>query len=74
MIPFLGILFFFYITYVLVNISATRRIRKKCKVGDICNVYIGENKLNGFIMKVNDEIDVWVTNKIIRFRRDQIYA
>jgi hypothetical protein len=25
-------------------------------------------------MKVNQEVDVWVLNKIIRFSKDQIYA
>lgn len=70
----IGILSLFYISYMLIKALSTVRKRKTCKAGESCNVYIGENKLNGFIMKVNHEVDVWVINKIIRFRRDQIYA
>ncbi|MBN2175099.1 MAG: hypothetical protein JW731_13275 [Bacteroidales bacterium] len=74
MLLLLGILGLYYISTIALNVIATKRKQKSCKAGEPCFVYIGESKFSGLIMKVSDEIDVWVTNKIIRFRRDQIYA
>lgn len=68
------IVLLFYAGFIIINILRTENKRKNLKVGDICNVYLGENKLTGFIMKANSEVDVLITNKVFRFSRDQIYA
>ncbi len=70
----ISILFIIYSAYVGARIYRTNQKRKHLKVGDTCHVYLGENRFLGYIEKVNHEIDVWVTNKIIRFTRSQIYA
>lgn len=43
------------------------------RVGDICRIYFGENKLRGFVLNVNDEIEVWVMNRVFQIERNQIY-
>lgn len=68
------IVLLFYAVFIIVNILRTENKRKNLRVGDVCKVYLGENKLTGFVMKVNSEVDVLVTNKVFRFTRDQIYA
>ncbi|MBC8489435.1 MAG: hypothetical protein H8D45_25740 [Bacteroidetes bacterium] len=68
------IVLLFYAGFIIVNILRTENKRKNLRVGEVCKVYLGENKLTGFIMKVNSEVDVLVINKVFRFSRDQIYA
>ena len=64
----------FYTGNIILNVLRTDKKRKKLKVGDICKVYLGENKLTGFVMKVNTDVDVWVANQVVKFSRNQIYA
>ena len=74
MIISIAILVFIYSGYILVNVLRTEQKRKNIKVGDVCNVYIGENKISGYVLRVNSDVDVWVKDKVINFSRKQIYA
>ncbi|OQX76742.1 MAG: hypothetical protein B6D61_08330 [Bacteroidetes bacterium 4484_249] len=74
MIISIVILVFVYSGYIFVNIWRTGQKRKKIKAGDVCQVYIGETKINAYVLKVNSIIDVWVLNKVMKFPRKQIYA
>ena len=74
MIISITILVFIYSGYILLNIWRTEQKRKKLKAGDICQVYIGEIKISGYVLKVNSIIDVWALNKVMKFPRKQIYA
>jgi len=74
MLGAISILFFIYASYIILNVVRTNQRRRSLKVGDVCNVYLGESKFTGFVMKVNTEVDVWVLNKVIRFSKNQIYA
>jgi len=71
---FISILIFIYASYIILNVVRTNQKRKKLRVGDVCNVYLGESRFTGFVMKVNTEVDVWVLNKVMRFSKNQIYA
>jgi len=70
---FLGLLLF-YGGHLSFQILATEIKRKNLKVGDVCNVYIGESKFSGPVLKINRKIDVWVIDQVIRFSRKEIYA
>lgn len=56
------------------KICAANRERRNFKAGDMCNVYIGENKIPVFVLFVHSFVEVWVTGKVIRFSKSQIYA
>lgn len=62
-----------YTGQILFRIVATKIKRKTLKVGDICRIYIGEQKIQGLVIKINHEIDVWVSDKVIRTNRKEIY-
>lgn len=66
-------LILFYSGHILYRINENRLKRNSLKVGDDCSIFIGETKFRGFVVKINQEIDVWVTDKIIRFDKNQIY-
>ncbi len=66
-------LVFIYTGQIIFRIIATEIKRRNLKVGDPCKVYIGEQKIQGLVLKINHEIDIWVSNKVVRASRDQIY-
>jgi hypothetical protein len=68
------ILFIIYIITILTNILRTSRKRKKLRVGDLCSVYLGENKIKAFVLSVSNEIEVKVLNRVMRFPRMLIYT
>ena len=74
MLVSIAILVFIYSGFILLNVLRTEQKRKNLKKGDVCNVYLGENKISGYVLKVNSGVDVWVMNKVINFSRKQIYA
>jgi len=63
-----------YCGHVFYKILLTELKRKHLEIGDVCNVYIGERKLKGFVLKVNHGIDIWLMDKVIRFSRKDVYA
>ena len=65
---------FVYAGHILFRIFSTNLKRKSLKTGDICNVYIGETKIRGLVLKVNSFVDIWVIDRVIRFPIDEIYA
>ncbi|MCF8367824.1 MAG: hypothetical protein K9G76_02190 [Bacteroidales bacterium] len=64
----------FYCGHILYKVLANIIKRKILKVGDICSVYIGEQKLYGFVINISHEVDILVHNRTYRFERNQIYA
>ena len=73
MIVVIDILVFIYSFTIIHNIFRTNLKRKYLRVGDVCKFYLGENKLRGFVLNVNGEIDVWVMNRVFQIERNQIY-
>jgi hypothetical protein len=64
----------FYAGHILFKVLATRTKRKYLKTGDRCNVYLGERKIQGLVLKVNNYVDIWVIDRVIRYPRDQVYV
>jgi hypothetical protein len=62
-----------YLGHFLFRAIENRFKRESLKVGDICSIFIGENKFRGLVVKISQEIDVWVVDKIIRCDKKQIY-
>lgn len=62
-----------YAGHMIFKIVATEVKRKNLRVGDSCKVYIGEQKIDGLILKINHEIEIWVSNKVVQATRNQIY-
>jgi hypothetical protein len=62
-----------YTGHIVFRVIATKIKRKSLKVGDMCRIYIGEQKIQGLVIKINHDIDVWVSDKVIRAERNQIY-
>lgn len=73
MLVLIAILVFIYSFHIVFSIFRTNQKRKHLRVGDDCKFYFGENKLRGFVLKVNDDIDVWVMNRVFQIERNQIY-
>jgi hypothetical protein len=67
-------LILFYSGHILYRLLENRHKRQTLKVGDMCSIFIGETKIQGFVLRINQEIDVWVMDKIIRLSRNQIYV
>lgn len=63
----------FYTGQILFKNIATEIKRRNLKVGDSCKVYIGERKIEGLVLKISQEIEIWVSNKVILAQRNQIY-
>jgi len=63
-----------YCGHIIYRVAITEITRKNLEVGDYCNVYIGERKFRGFVLKINHEIDISVMDKVIRFSRKDVYA
>lgn len=70
----MSILLFIYSIQITYRIKKTNRKRKHLRIGDVCKFYLGENKLRGFVLNVNDEIEVWGMNRVFQIERNQIYA
>lgn len=70
----ISILLFIYSFQIFINIYRTNLKRKQLRVGDVCKFYLGEIKLRGFVLNVNDDIEVWGLNRVFRIDRDQVYA
>lgn len=64
----------FYAGHVLYYIMSTHIKRKHLKTGDSCSVYVGERKIKGLVLKVNNEIDIWVIDRVMRYPRNQVYV
>jgi len=73
MIVIIAILVFIYSFQIILSVFRTNQKRKYLRVGDVCKFYLGENKLRGFVLNINDEIDVWVMNRVFQIERNQIY-
>lgn len=67
-------LILFYSGHILYRILENTFKRQSIKVGDVCCVFIGENKFTGLVVKISQEIDVWVVDKIVRLNRNQVYV
>lgn len=63
-----------YSGHILYKLLSNHILRKHIKVGDVCKVYIGERKIAGVVLRINQEIDIWVADRVIRFSRNQIYV
>ena len=74
MLLFLLSLVMIYGGHIFYNIAVNVLKRRNIKAGDLCKVYVGEVKLPGMILKSNNELEIWVAGKIIRFARNDIYA
>jgi len=70
----ISILLFIYSFQIFFKIYRTNLKRKHLRVGDVCKFYLGEIKLRGFVLKINDEIEVWGLNRVFRIDRNQVYA
>ncbi len=69
----ISILLFIYAFQILYAIYRTNLKRKHLRVGDVCRFYFGESKLRGFVLNINDGIDVWVMNRVFQIERNQVY-
>jgi hypothetical protein len=74
MLILLSILLFIYSTQIFYKIHQTNLKRKHLRAGDVCKIYFGENKFTGFVLNVNDTIEVWVFNRVFQVDRNQIYS
>lgn len=74
MLILMSILLFIYSAQIFYKFFQTNLKRKHLKVGDVCKVYLGENKLRGFVLNVNDKIEIWVVNRVFQVERNQIYS
>jgi len=70
----ISILIFIYAIQILFKIHKTNLKRRNLKVGDVCKFYLGENKLRGFVLNVNDNIEVMGLNRVFQIERNQVYA
>jgi hypothetical protein len=66
-------LILFYSGHILYRMLENTFKRKSLKVGDVCSIFIGETKFRGLVVKISQEIDVWVVDKIVRLNRNQVY-
>jgi len=73
MLVVISILVFIYTFQIGFGIYRTNLKRKHLRVGDICKIYFGENKLRGFVLNINDEIEVRVMNQVFQIEKNQIY-
>lgn len=67
-------LFCIYSGHIVYHVFMNYAKRRFIKAGDFCSVYLGERKIKGFVIKVNEEVDILVLNEIFRFKRNQLYA
>lgn len=67
-------IFMIYAGYIGYNLLATEIIRRYVKVGDPCKVYIDDEKLPALVVKVNSEVEVWISDRILRISRKDIYC
>lgn len=74
MLILVSILLFIYSSQIFYKIYRTNLKRKHLRVGDVCKIYFGENKLRCFVLNVNDKIEVWVMNRVFQVERNQIYS
>lgn len=63
-----------YSGHIIYKMLSTYILRKHIKVGDVCKVYIGERKIAGIVLRISNDIDIWVADRVIRFSRNQIYV
>jgi hypothetical protein len=70
----LFIILLIYSGFITRNVIRTNLKRKSLRVGDICSVYLGENRIKGSVLNIDQVIDVWVLNKVVQFTKKQIYA
>lgn len=73
MLVFISILFFIYTFQIIFGFYRTILKRKHLKVGDVCKFYLGEYKFNGFVLHINNKIEVWGLNRVIQIERNQVY-
>ena len=73
MLVLISILLFIYSVQIVFGFYRTDLKRKHLRVGDVCKFYLGEYKLRGLVLNINDEIEVWVLNRVFQIERNQIY-
>jgi hypothetical protein len=64
----------FYSGHIIYRLLENAYKRQTLQVGDVCSIFIGETKFTGFVVKISQDIDVWVVDKIVRLNRSQIYV